>query len=292
MGEERVQIVDAHNHVKWYGYTAERMVENMDRHGIDVTWALTWEAPPREFSPSSLATLWPGRNCIPLADALAAAAKYPDRFVPFYAPDPREPHALKRLQGAVQHCGVRGMGELKCQVMLDNPYVLEMFHYCGEKGLPVVFHVDVPLPRHDASKDPGYWYCCDWENLARALETCPKTMLIGHGPGFWREMSGDADASADAYPRGPVVAGGRLWKYMDTYPNLHCDLSAGSAVNALSRTPAAGREFLLEYQDRCLFGRDAFDDRMHEFIRSCELPQEAQDAIMGGNAMRLVPPAA
>jgi len=191
----------------------------------------------------------------------------------------------------VQNCGVRGMGELKCQVMLDNPYVLEMFHYCGEQGLPVVFHMDVPLPRHDPGADPGYWYCCDWENLARALELCPKAALIGHGPAFWREISGDADDCPNHYPKGGIVAGGRLWKYMSTYPNLHCDLSAGSALNALSRQPAAGKEFLFEFADRCLFGRDAFDDRMQQFVKGCELPEEAQATIMGGNALRLVPPA-
>jgi len=284
-----VRVVDAHNHVKWYGRTADDLVRNMDTFGIDVTWALTWEAPPHEISPSAAGTLWPGRDCLPIAHVLEAVEKHPTRFVPFYAPDPRQPRALKRLQGAVQHCGVRGMGELKCQVMLDNPYLLEMLHYCGEEGLPVIFHMDVPLPRHDASADPGYWYCCDWDNLARALELCPKTTMIGHGPAFWREISGDADAAPSHYPKGDVLAGGRLWKYMDTYANLHCDLSAGSALNALSRNPAIGREFLMEYADRCLFARDSDDDRMQRFVTGCNLPEESQQSIMGGNALRLVP---
>ncbi len=290
MDQTQSPVVDAHNHVNWYGYSAERIVENMDRHGIDVTWLLTWEAPLHEISPGSLRTFWPGRDCIPVSDTVEAAQKYPDRFVPFYAPDPREPGALDRLRGAVERCGVRGMGELKCQVMLDNPYLLEMLQYCGEEGLPVIFHVDVPLPRHDPSADPGYWYCCDWENLACSLELCPDTVMIGHGPGFWREISGDADESPDAYPKGRVVAGGRIWKFMDRYPNLHCDLSAGSALNALSRSPEAGREFLLEYSGRCLFARDAYDDRMQRFVKGCDLPPDIERNIMGGNAMRLVPP--
>jgi hypothetical protein len=285
------RVVDCHNHVGWHGHDADDVVRNMDEFGIALTWVLTWEAPPREISPGSLKAIKSERGCLGVEDVLEAAARHPDRLVPFYAPDPREPDALERLQNAVERSGVRGFGELKCQVMLDNPWLLRLFHYCGETGLPVIFHVDVPLPRHDLARDPGYWYCCDWENLARALELCPSTVLIGHGPGFWREISGDADSCPDAYPRGPIAAGGRIRKFLDAYANLRCDLSAGSALNALSRDPAAGRAFLLDYQDRCLFGRDAFDDRMRQFIKSCRLPLAAETAIMGKNALRLVPAA-
>jgi hypothetical protein len=288
-GAPVARVVDCHNHVNWYGHDADAMVRDMDRHGIDLTWVLTWEAPPREFSTGAFRSIWPGRDCLPVEDVLAAAARYPGRLVPFYAPDPRQPYALERFQSAVEHCGVRGFGELKCQVMLDNPWLLQILGFCGEKGLPVIFHMDVPLPRWEVGRDPGYWYCCDWDNLARALEACPDTALIGHGPAFWREISGDADSCPDPYPKGPIAPGGRIWEWLDAYANLHCDLSAGSALNALSRVPAVGREFLLKYQDRCLFGRDAFDERMQQFIRECGLPEEAERKVMGGNALRLVP---
>ena len=98
-----------------------------------------------------------------------------------------------------------------------------------------------------------------------------------------------ADEAGEGYPRGPVTPGGRLWDFLDRYPNLGCDLSAGSAHIALSRDQSAGRDFLLKYQDRCLFGRDYFDSTMHDFIKSIDLPQEAYAKIMAGNALRLVP---
>lgn len=282
-------VIDAHGHVKWYGYDAKRLVANMDEHGIDVMWLLSWEAPPHEIDGYSDSVFWPGQECLPLKDVVEAASEYPTRFVPFFAPDPRRRGFLARLQGAMKHHGVRGCGELKVRLMLDQPEALELFHFCGENKLPVIFHMDVPLPRHDLSKDPGYWYCCDWEHLARALERCPKTTFLGHAPGFWREVSGDADRSAEGYPKGPVTPGGRLWAYLDKYPNLWCDLSAGSALNAISRDPAVGRRFLLRYQDRCLFARDYFDGRLHAFIRQCKLPADVYRKIMGENALRLVP---
>ena len=49
---------------------------------------------------------------------------------------------------------------------------------------------------------------------------------------------------------------GRLIELMDTYANLHGDLSAGSGFNAISRDPAYGYEFMERYQDRLYFGTD------------------------------------
>jgi len=289
-GERAVsRIIDGHGHVKWYGYDADRLVANMDEHGIDVMWLLSWEVPEDELDLGYAGVFWPQTVGMPFKDVVEAVQQYPDRFVPFYAPDPRVKDSLARLQGAVKYLGVRGCGELKVRVMLDDPRALEMFHFCGEAGLPVIFHLDVPLPRRELGKDPGYWYCCDWENLARALELCPQTAFLGHAPGFWREISGDADANSDVYPQGPVTPGGRLWQYMDSYPNLHCDLSAGSALYALSRDPETGKRFLDAYQDRCIFGRDYFDDRMYRFIMDCQLSTEATEKILRGNALRLVP---
>jgi predicted TIM-barrel fold metal-dependent hydrolase len=283
------RVIDAHGHVNWLGYDAARLVANMDAHGIDVMWLLTWEAPAHEIDPNNYDVFWPNRCGMPLEDVLEAVRQYPRRFVPFYAPDPRQPGALSRLRAAVKQYGVRGCGEMKCRIMLDDPHALEMWHFCGENRLPVIIHMDVPLPRRRLGRDPGYWYCCDWENLARALERCPRTTFIGHAPGFWREISGNADSSAAAYPEGPVTPGGRLWQYLDRYPDLYCDLSANSALRALGRDRECARRFLLRYQDRCLFGRDYFDDALWKFLRSLRLPDAVQKKIVRGNALRLVP---
>ena len=284
---KKLRIIDAHGHVKWYGYDARRLVENMDQHGIDVMWLLTWEAPPHEIG--SYTCFWPGRCGMPFEDVVDAVEQYPDRFVAGYAPDPREPHAMEKLRSAVKFHNVRTVGEMKCRIMMDSPNALHMWYYAGEEGMPVTFHLDTPIPPGDLSKDPGNWYCCNWDNLARALELCPKTNFLGHAPGFWSGISGDADQRTEGYPKGPVAPGGRLWEFMDAFPNLHCDLSAGSALNAISRDPEVGKKFLKKYQDRCLFGRDYFDDRLHKFLKSCRLGKTIMDKIMSRNALRLVP---
>jgi len=45
-------------------------------------------------------------------------------------------------------------------------------------------------------------------------------------------------------------------KLMRRYPNLYGDLSAGSGYNALARDPDYAVPFIVEFQDRLLFGTD------------------------------------
>jgi len=65
----------------------------------------------------------------------------------------------------------------------------------------------------------------------------PQTIFIGHAPGFWREISGDADSDPKAYPAGPVREGGRLYPLFESCANLYADLSAGSALGAPEARP-------------------------------------------------------
>ncbi len=91
------------------------------------------------------------------------------------------------------------------------------------------------------------------------------------------------------YPTGKVAPGGEVPRMLRAYPNLMADLSAGSALNALSRDPEFARDFLIEFQDRLLYGRDYFDNRLQEFLDSLALPEPVREKIYSGNALRLVP---
>jgi len=57
---------------------------------------------------------------------------------------------------------------------------------------------------------------------------------------------------------------------------------------ALQRDAEFGRQFLIEFQDRLLFGRDYFDARLMDFIKEQNLPAEAFDKIAYQNAQRLL----
>jgi predicted TIM-barrel fold metal-dependent hydrolase len=66
-------------------------------------------------------------------------------------------------------------------------------------------------------------------------------------------------------------------------------MSAGSGCNALSRDPEFAKQFLLEFKDRVLYGRDYFDNVHQEFLSTLDLPKDVLEMIYSGNAKRLVP---
>lgn len=282
-------LIDAHNHVYWHGYDPDRLVENMDEHGIDVTWLLSWEVAEGMYDHSYDKSFMPPYIGMPLEAIWVAVDRHPGRFVPGFAPDPKQPHAVERLRAAHRN-GARVAGEFKFRSHFDDPDAIAVYRAAGELGMPVILHIDVPwLPLKNAQDPVKFWYGGTVDNLENALKLCPETVFLGHAPGFWREVSGDADTDPAAYPDGPVVDGGKLRRLFDSYPNLWGDLSAGSALRALRRDPEWGRSFLIDYHDRLLFARDYFDNALREFLDSLDLPSDVWAHISHQNALRLVP---
>jgi len=284
-------IIDAHNHPDWHRHNLPKFLENMKKYNIDKTWLLSWEAPADELDPSYNHSIPQISSTGPVS--FARCVRYveeaPDSFVLGYAPDPRRPEAIDLLEAAIDTYGVRVYGELKLRMMYDNLDAIRMFRFCGKKGLPVTVHIDYEFDRGSRYPRPNYWYGGGIEPFARAVKACPETIFLGHAPGFWAHISGDDRYDKEAYPKGPVLPGGRLITLLRECPNLYCDLSAGSCHNALSRDPAFAKEFLIEFQDRALYARDDFDNQHQEFLNGLGLPKSVLDKIYSGNALRLVP---
>jgi predicted TIM-barrel fold metal-dependent hydrolase len=282
-------VVDAHNHAAWLGVGIDEHLANMDAHGIAVTWLLTWLAPEAEIPPYYEEILPSRAAGLPLADAAEAARRYPGRFVVGYCPDPRRPGALERLKDAVERRDVRTCGEWKLRMEFDDGANLPLLRLCAEMGLPVTVHLT--YRRNDPGRPEAaeHWYGGSMEALERALRAVPGLKLVGHGPGFWANISGDGKHLSDHNPTGPVVPGGAVVRLMRQWPNLHADLSGRSGSNALSRDPAFGRDFAVEFADRLLFARDAFDAACRETLDALDLPADCLEKIMGANAARLVP---
>lgn len=283
-------IIDAHQHPNWLGHNIDKIVENMNRHQIDVSWMLTWEGPLEERDLYYFRVGDPRREMIPLEDVLDACNRYPTRFIAGYAPDPRDPKSLPRIEAAVELYNVKVYGEWKYRILVDSPECIQTFRLCGKLNLPVIIHFDVPfLPPNDLDKYFKMWYGGTIENFENVLKMCPETIFLGHGPGYWRYLSGDGDSHSEIYPEGDLVPNGQIPPLMRQYPNLYCDLSAGSAKKALSRNPGFAKEFIDEFQDRILFARDQFDSMMFDFLISLKLPEEIKEKVFHQNALRLVP---
>lgn len=284
-------IIDCHNHPDWHGHNLERFLENMARYNIDKTWLLSWECPRDEYSPWYNPVVYPegGYGPVPFSRCLSYAERAPGKFVLGYAPDPRRPDAIDALRAGVEIHRAKICGEHKVRMMLDNPDAVRMFRFCGEEGLPVSIHIDYEFETGSAYPRPSWWYGGGIDALERTLKLCPDTIFLGHAPGFWAHISGDDKYNQEAYPKGPVLPGGKVVTLMRECSNLYCDLSGGSGHNALSRDLQFTKQFLLEFQDRSLYGRDYFDNQHQELLNSLGLPEDVLEKIYCRNALRLVP---
>ena len=94
------------------------------------------------------------------------------------------------------------------------------------------------------------------------------------------------------YPKGPLKVPGRIDQLLESYPNLYADLSANSALNALSRDHSYTCQFIKKHYKKLLFGLDRFvreeEPRMIELLRKLDLPSDIQKAIFSGNAIKLL----
>ena len=288
------RIIDAHNHPNWSGKDVAALVRNMDEHGIQKCWLLSWEIPLAEYDaePYYYKVMDPRGIAAPLDMIVEEAKAYPDRFIRGWAPDFRDRYARMRLYQAVKMHGVKVYGELKLRTRYDHPDGIAMYRYCAELGLPVVLHLECPEYTFAAlSKSPEswpFWYGGDISVVDNMCRLCPETQFLGHAPGFWREISGDAAEDPERYSKGPVTPGGRLLDLMRKYPNLNGDLSAGSAMTALNRDLDVTRSFFIEFQDRLVFARDDFGRAQLDLLEKLDLDDEVLDKVLHGNAERLI----
>lgn len=220
---------------------------------------------------------------------LSETKPYRDRLIPFCSIDPRTSfrgghQGLVDMLKLYIEAGAKGFGEHKPGIPFDDPRNMAIFAACGAAGLPVLFHLDNQR-NTDVPGLPG---------LEQVLKENPDTIFIGHGPGWWASISGDAtQAELGGYPKGETVEGGAIDRLMENYPNIYGELSAGSGANSISRNLEFGREFLIRRQDRIMFGTDFLSPGQHVpqfelFDTQLELPEDVQAKIFRDNARRLL----
>ncbi|MCE5241135.1 amidohydrolase family protein [bacterium] len=286
-------LIDVHGHIgrvlpdRREFVDVTNLIAKMDAWGLDRTCVLALsEHPEGAYLESDT------------EDVIGVCAQYPDRLTPFCLIDPRYgnradmdfTHLLEEYTAR----GCRGLGELLPKLDFDDPRCLNLYRQAGRFGLPVLFDMQ--------DRPDGYGLRDEFglPRLQRALQHCPETVFIGHGPTFWAEISGEVPAdNRSGYPKGPVAPGGAVPRLMRQYANLWADISAGSGHNALTRDPGVGLEFLDEFQDQLMFGTDSCARRdvngiypNVQFVRDLregrKLSASALQKIEWRNAVRLL----
>ncbi len=244
-------MIDIHTHILtiWGGeqpFTEEILIKKMDELKIEKFVIL-----PIGVSPET-PYFYFGTE-----DVLEVYKRYPDKVIPFCNIDPRQGNNspdtdFSWILSLYKENGCKGLGELTCQLYIDDPKCINLFKYCGKFGFPVLFHLIDKFGKTYGVVDDIYL-----PRLEKVLNECPETIFIGHAPAFWSEISADVtEETRNGYPEGQVKKEGKLQQLLRKYPNLYGDLSAGSGYNAISRDPEYGYKFLEEFSDKLLFGTD------------------------------------
>lgn len=276
------RYVDVHTHLgqTWNStqtLTAEVLLRWMDAHQISQAVVLPLVSPEASSYPLT-------------SDFVLRETKpFRDRLIPFCSVDPRTSFrgGVKGLIDMLKQyveAGAKGFGEHKPGVAIDDPRNMMIYAACHELRLPLLFHLD-----NERNLDkPGL------PGLANALRQYPNCNFIGHGPGWWASISGDATQSdLGGYPKAKVAPGGAIDTLMDQFDNLFGDLSAGSGANAIQRDLDFGREFLIRRQDRIMFGTDFLSPgqsvpQFELFEQGLELPDEIGRKVFRDNSRRLL----
>jgi len=148
---------------------------------------------------------------------------------------------------------------------IDDPELDPVWDEAGKLGIPVFIHTAEPQE---------FFQPIDYTN-ERWLELS----LFGdrrNGPGTGRptfeELMSARDNLFKKHPKTIFIAAhmgwhandlGRLGKMFDEMPNVYAEL--GAVLYDIGRQPRAAREFFIKYQDRILFGKDAFEPEEYPY---------------------------
>ena len=147
--------------------------------------------------------------------------------------------------------GAKGVGELQANLYIDDKRMLNLFYHCEKSNMPVTIHFGKFGEGCGVADDLGL------PRLEKVLEQFPKLKILGHAMPFWAEISGDVtEENRNLCPKGKIEKEGRVAQLLRKFPNLLCDISANSGLNALTRDPEYAYSFIDAFYERIYFATD------------------------------------
>ena len=197
------------------------------------------------------------------------------------------------------------------RIKINDPRIAPVFAKCGELGIPVLIH----------SADPkSFWEPHD-ENNERWLELKlrPRRKRGPDDPAPWETIIAEQHDLFRSHPNTIFIAAhfgwfpndlAKLGTLLDDMPNMY--IECGAIIAELGRQPRFAKQFLTKYQDRVLFGKDAYNPeeyytyfrvletadeyfpyykRYHAFWRmyGLDLPDEVLQKMYYKNAAKIIP---
>jgi len=217
--------------------------------------------------------------------------RYPSRFVVFANIDFStftEPDFGERAAAQLERDVANGAQGLKIYknlgmflkdadgsiVPADDPRLDPIWEKCADLGIPVLIHVGEPSPFFE----PQDRFNERWLELKQF----PNRKRPQEVFGTWEEVMSHQHNLFRNHPRTTFINAhlgwmgndlARLGRLMDELPNMYTEI--GAVLAELGRQPRFAREWLIKYQDRVMFGKDAWGpEEYHVYFRTLETADE------------------
>ena len=199
---------------------------------------------------------------------------YPNRFIVFANVNFENVGSAGWAENAVNqleidyNAGARGLKIYKSlglrykdsegnRLAVDDPRLDPVWKKCAELGIPVLIH----------SADPkSFWDPMDNKNERwLELKTRPRRKRSDTDPAPWQQIIDEQHNMFKRHPNTKFINAhmgwyannlGKLSELMDDIPNMYVGI--GAVIAELGRQPRNARDFFIRYQDRILFGKDAW----------------------------------
>ena len=197
------------------------------------------------------------------------------------------------------------------RIPVDDPRLAPLWDKAGELGIPVLIHTADPAEfwqPHDRYNERWLELRLRPRRIRPPDRFPPFEQIIGEQHNLFRNHPNTNFIAAHLGWLGHDL--GRLGELLDEIPNMYVGL--GAVVYELGRQPRFARQWLIEYQDRVLMGKDSYNrEEFHTYFRVFEtaddyfdyyrryhafwqmygldLPDEVLRKIYYANALRLVP---
>jgi uncharacterized protein len=163
------------------------------------------------------------------------------------------------------------------RIHVDDPRFDELFETCGRLKIPVLIHTAEPW----SFFQPMDQYNERWLEL----KTHPGRARPPDKYPSWETLMGEQHNLFARHPHTTFIAAHLDWlgnnlaelgQLLDRLPNVNTEIAA--VLYELGRQPRFAREWLIKYQDRVMFGKDAWDAKeYHTYFRVLETADEYFD---------------
>ncbi len=160
------------------------------------------------------------------------------------------------------------------RVPVDHPDLDPIWAKAGELGIPVLIH----------SADPAqFWEEMDANNERwLELKLNPTRKRSASDPAPFDQIIKEQHHVFEKHPRTTFINAHMGWMandldkagaHLDRYPNVNFEI--GAVIAELGRQPRRAKEFFMIYQDRILFGKDAYNkEEYYTYFRVLETEDE------------------